>query len=356
MKTRNTLLAALVGILGTTAHGQVQLTVTGSTAFRANVLNRVPTLYDTGSLTSYTNSASAGTISYIGTISNKVSALGATTVTIALAFSGSGTGMTAVKNQAAIGVTDPSNPTGALINKVPDVAFSDVYPGAASPPIPDSAFDRSIVGVVPFVYCKNNALAGISNITREQAVLLMTASGDFGMPATYLGGASPNPVYLIGRDSGSGSRISVEKDIAFSGTPLLWATNGVGGLITTNGYSSGSLVRAVVASVPSAIGYLGLADFNVITNTATALTFQGVPYTPANVANGSYGLWGYEHVVNRVGGLSANQILVRNALLASIQDTTYQSTDPGYTNNFVAVQNMKVERGTDGGPITSLNF
>ncbi len=66
-------------------------------------------------------------------------------------------------------------------------------------------------------------------------------------------------------------------------------------------------------------------------------------------------MWGYEHIVNRVGGLSANQALVRDALIKAITDSAYQST-PIYTNSFVRLSQMQVERGADGGTITSLNF
>lgn len=353
MKTHKLLLAALLGCLGSTAaHAQVEVTVTGSTAFRSITLNRAAALFDPG-YTAVTNNATTGLITYTGTISNKVTSLGATQVKLRLSFSGSASGMLAVKNQTPISTAEAP---GTNINKVADLAFSDVFPGSASPPIPDSAFDRTVVGVVPFVFVKNNGLVGVTNVTRDQAVLLMTASGDGGMPASYLGGVSANPVYLIGRDSGSGTRISVEKDIGFSGTPLLWATNATGTLVTTNGYSSGGLVRSTVNGVTSAIGYMGLGDYNAILANATALSYNGVPYSHTNVATGSYALWGYQHVVNRVGGLSANQALVRDALVAAISDPAFQATDSAYAPNFVSLTDMQVERGADGGPITSKNF
>src|SRR5262249_51172867 len=97
-------------------------------------------------------------------------------------------------------------------------------------------------------------------------------------------------------------------------------------------------------------------DFNAISNNASRTSYEGVAFTPSAVANGAYAIWGYEHIVNRAGGLSANQVSVRNALIAAITDTTYQHTVPAYADNFVAVDEMQVERGTDGGPITSLNF
>jgi len=356
MKTTKTLLTLLAGLLlSAAAYAQVEVTVTGSTAFRAITIDRSASIFDAGYV-AVTNNASTGLITYSGTVAAAVPSLGSTPVKVRLSFSGSASGMLAVKNLSLISAADTP---GNNVNRVPDLALSDVFPGSATPPISDSAFERSVLGVIPFVWVINNALSGISNITREQAVLLMTASGSLsgvaGMPATYLGGSSTNPVYLIGRDSGSGTRISTEKDIGFVGAPLLWATNGAGVYITTNGYSSGGLERAVIGGKPDAIGYLGRADLAAIAVTATAISYDGVPYSEPAVAGGSYGMWGYEHIVNRVGGLSANQALVRDALIKAITDSAYQST-PIYTNSFVRLSQMQVERGADGGTITSLNF
>ena len=352
MKSEKTLLIALSSLLiAGTAYGQVELTLTGSTAFRSIAFDRVQNLYDPGSLTLLTYDSNRRT--YSGTVSNTVPALGNTVVTVYLGFSGSASGMLAVKNQTLIQV---ANLNSNLVSKAADLSFSDVFPGSATPPIPESSFDRAVVGVVPFVFVRNNSLAGVNNITRDQALLLMTASGEGGMPASYLGGTGADPVYLIGRDSGSGTRITTEKVIGFLGAPLLWATNGTGGFVTTNGYSSGSNVKTVVGTVPNTIGYLGLGDASGITNSATYLSLNGVAFSPATVANGSYALWGYEHLVNRVGGLSASQKLMSNALIAAIQDDAFQSTNPLYAPNFVPLSAMQVERGADGGVITSKNF
>ena len=360
MKNIKTLLALLTGsLVATAAHAQVELTITGSTAFRAITIDRVANLFDAGSRVGITNDATVGTITYSGTISNKVASLGNTPVTIRLSFSGSASGMLAVKNSTPVVTALSGGPGGPTTNKVPDLALSDVFPGSASPPIAESAFNRAVLGVVPFLFVRNNGLTGVNNITREQAVLLMTASGSIGgvdgMPATYLGGVSASPVYLIGRDAGSGTRISVHKDIGFNLTPVLWTTNGLGQYVTHAGHSSGGLERNVIAGKPDAIGYLGRADFAAIAGAATAMTYEGVAYSTASVTTGSYGLWGYEHIVNRAGGLSANQVLVRDALITSITDPAYQATAI-YANSFERLSDMVVERGTDGGTITSINF
>src|ERR1051326_7945982 len=256
MKKTKTLLTLLSGaLLSSAAYADVEVSLTGSTSFRAITIDRSASLYDNGSLNAVTNDASTGLITFSGTISNKVPSLANTPVKIRLSFSGSASGMLAVKNSTPISTAETP---GVNVTRVPDIALSDVFPGAATPPIASSAFDPDIqIGVILFVYVKNNQLTGITNITREQAVLLMTASGVGGMPATFLGGASANPVYMIGRDSGSGTRITVEKDIRFVGTPILWTTNGAGAYIQHAGHSSGGLDRDLIAVKSDAIGYLG---------------------------------------------------------------------------------------------------
>ncbi len=49
------------------------------------------------------------------------------------------------------------------------------------------------------------------------------------------------------------------------------------------------------------VGYLGSADATGIPGTAgcTFLTYNGVPYSPANIQNGSYTFWSFEHMYYR---------------------------------------------------------
>jgi hypothetical protein len=175
------------------------------------------------------------------------------------------------------------------------------------------------------------------------------------MPATYLGGSGTNSVYFVGRDAGSGTRITVYRDVGFYGNPTQWATNGAGAYIPApnGGYSSGANVANLVGTKSDAIGYIGVAD--LLANTGgngVALAYNGVPFSFPNLENGGYALWGYEHIVNRAGALSASQQAVRNALIAAVTNAGYQTTNSVYTNAFVSLSRMHVSRGDDGGPIT----
>ncbi len=371
MKLNRMLLPVLAGsLVAGVANAQVNVTITGSTAFRSITFNRSASLFDAGYIATGDTNIGPGT--YSGTMSNAVPQLGPTPVTVRLSFSGSGAGMAAVDAGTPVPTVDPI--TGTPHNLAPDISLSDVYPESAQPALDSSDFDQAIVGVIPFVWIRNNALAGITNVTREQALLLMSTSGIipnvttnggmtvtnlvYGMPATFLGGSSTNPVYLTGRDSGSGTRITIHKDIGYTGTsPRLWGLDAVGNLVLTNGYSSGGNERAVIANNTNVIGYLGLADAAAIAGQATQISYEGMAFSIAGVQNGAYPLWGYEHLVNRGGNtLSQNQQYIRDALIAAITNQGFQTTNSLYTGNFVDQANMHVKRGTDGGTITSLNF
>ncbi|MDB6066569.1 MAG: hypothetical protein JWR26_2777 [Pedosphaera sp.] len=363
MKIKNALvLLATASAVTMVAHADVQLTIVGSTAFRTVVKDRLALLFDAG-FTS--NTANSTTLFYSGTMQGAIPSLGNTPVTIRTDFSGSISGM----NDVANGVNQPCiNLNGSVTNVLSDIAFGEAYPSSATPALATSAFSTNhIVGVVPFVIAVNNNLynMGVTNITREQATLLMydsgSSGGTAGVPASFLGAtgaAATNTPYMIGRNSDSGTRISTEKVIGYTTAfENLWSTNGSGGYISLgdNGFSSGGSVASSIANGALSIGYLGLADFSTITNSAKALNFEGVAPTIANVASGAYPLWGYEHFYSRIG-LSANQATVRDALISALTNTTYQSTNTAWNLNFVGLSQMSVSRLTDGGQISGNTF
>jgi hypothetical protein len=366
------LIPVLLGtVLTGAARADYNLVLVGSTAFRSVVFDRAASLYDNGIFTKYTN-LNANTITYSGTMANVIPSFGTNTVNLRFSFSGSGSGMISVYNTALVPTVDLGNNT-TNNSFTADVSLSDVFPAAAN--LPDTAFDRQELGVVPFAFFHNNNVTdmnSVTNITREQAILLMTASGAvnsggniiYGMPTTYLGGSSTNSVYLVGRDSGSGTRITVQKDIAFTGTPVNWDfASGTPVISAAGGLSSGgTLVDQVRNTSYNAVGYAGLADITAGTKEGTGPTqvtrmkYCGVDCTHANVTTGAYPIWGYEHIVNRTGGLSTEQGQIRAALVSAITNPQYQSTNAVYNIPFSSLSDMQVQRGGDGADITSKNF
>jgi hypothetical protein len=121
------------------------------------------------------------------------------------------------------------------------------------------------------------------------------------------------------------------------------------------------------------IGYLGGADAGGIPASAgcTALTYNGVPYTPENVLNGSYTFWTFEHMyyrtgaaTNAVSGVSkayaddvADQIFSRDAQTDSSGnvDTNSPGTSPK-DGGVLFNKNAKFTRSAEGQPVTPLQF
>jgi hypothetical protein len=358
MNTKHILLSVLTGSLfaAITAQAALDVTVTGSTAFRSAVYDRAATLFDAGSYSSVTY---GGNTTYIGTMTNlpiTQPALGSQVVYLRFSFSGSGLGMADVDagNFLTTAQTGSSS-----ASKRADLALSDVYPNSANPPLSLSDFDDSVVSVVPFAFGVHTNLyrTGVTNVTKDQAYDLMTDSGVigsfYGMPQSYLGGSSTNVLYLVGRNSDSGTRITIFRDIGFYGNPTQWSTNGAGAFISVSGASSGGTVANLIGTYTNVVGYLGLSDLiNSSGNNGVAMAYNGVPFSIANVQNGRYALWAKEQMVNKVGALTAAQAAVRDALYAALTDQGFQTTNGVYTNYFVDLANMKVDRNDDGGPIT----
>jgi len=340
------LIALIFGLTTAAVSADTTVVITGSTAFRPIVYDRITNIL-TG--VTATNGADSNHRTFAGTVAGQPG-LGA--VTIACGFSGSGSGMISVRDQSSVSTTAG--------NLVPQVAFSDVFPETAG--IDGSIFKQDVVGIIPFVFFKNAALinstGGITNLTQRQVSYLMASSGT--LPTAYFGGSSTNDIlYLCGRDSGSGTRICTEACVYFSGTPANWwkNTNGVIEPAPGGGFSSGSALAANVAIFNNSIGYAGKPDANSFAS--TKINFEGYDASDENVATGKYSIWGYEHVVRKnsgTGAPSANQSTVINALITAMKDDAFQTGSALYFGNYVPESEMEVERTADGGPITSILY
>jgi hypothetical protein len=219
--------------------------------------------------------------------------------------------------------------------------------------IDPSQLQQDITLVSPVVYVKStntpNDLGPITNLTQRQAVQLEGGAGS--IPTSFFGGTSSvNPLYFVGRNSISAVRqvtdanIFATGDISFTNTspPSVFA-----------GATSGSQIDTIVAAIPDSIGIVGAQN----TNKLTLLSYEGVPYTPANVINGSYPLWGYERYIYFPSGPKAptpQQLQLIEAVEGAIEDPTVQASSV-WGNNFVdyPTVNNVVARSfdVDGGPI-----
>jgi hypothetical protein len=339
------------------AQAQVDLYITGSTAFRANAYRSIRLLFQnaTNSVLISQNPADPASgqnqVTWSGRITNL---FGSQTVTVRASYSGSVAGIQALaQNTSQTYLLNATPGDTATVSHQADLAFSDVF--QTSTIFQSPALSDFTVGVLPFAYVKSSVSpAAFTNITIQQLQAFMPNGL---LPASYFTGNTNDTatdLYLVGRDSGSGTRLTAQADSLFVGSPLLWGTNGSCGWIINSGYSSGSGVAGVLNSgCGAAVGYLGLSDAATVNGGANILRYDGtLPFNGtvgspdfSPVRNGVYSFWCYEHLFSRTGA-NANITAYRNALFTEIDKDVATSTSAVQTST------MQVTRSADGGPIT----
>jgi hypothetical protein len=253
-------------------------------------------------------------------------------------------------------------------------------------------FNGTPVAVVPFEWVlgsHTNAYTSVTNMTQQIARALFNVGY---VPQSFFTGASgsadtANYIYLIGRDEDSGTRIGALSESQNGVTNGVVKQYQVGDGATT--YSPISLVPGPSAlftepniSWPSAghsgyfgganvqyalnypnpgtsltfsankasgnsgasyfVGYLGLSDAkNAVgaSPAATALTYNGVPFSYTAVANGSYSFWTYEHcyrLASQDGTAVGTAIdTIADIIAQNDADISY-SASSGVTHNYNA--------------------
>lgn len=390
--------AIAVAALGALAFNAVQaagitIVVTGATAFR-----KIAQLRAADILAGETAVGTINTDSY-SLINGSIALDGVTysPVNIHFSLSGSKDGMLTLANGANVAkaLASTEGVPGGSSNPKAQVTFSDVFPETAG--LDSNLFAQAgtpqsrVVGVVPFVFYYNPAkspgLTNVANLTQRQVVKLFESSGV--IPASYFGGTTEDTVYLTGRDSLSGTRLCTDSCTYFAGTPAnyafgvlaggtytqataataasaAWVFNDASvnkGMSAYGGHSSGGSVKNDVTYGPYAIGYGGPSD--ALATGFSQFLYNGVAFDAANgvanVANGRYEVWGYEHVQYLpvgsaiAGAPDVNQVKLIEALKAAIRDDNYQKGIPAATDysssRFVPLSSMKVVRSSDGGSL-----
>jgi hypothetical protein len=190
----------------------------------------------------------------------------------------------------------------------------------------------SEVGVITFKWVRNPGKWTGSNVTDSQ---IRQALGGFCPLAVFTGNAADTSyIYVSGRDNQSGTRVNAFGDSGFGilTTPVQIEMNGsgvmqqVGGVYGGDfGYSSGGTLAGTLGANTTAatdslnggtgysvIAYLSVGDAaTAVTAGATELTYNGVPFSPAAVIEGTYTFWGNEYIYqanNVTSGTEANNI------------------------------------------------
>lgn len=409
MKTKALLAASALSLaLAPATQADVTINITGSTAFRSVTMQAiVNTLGGAQGAWEGTGSAlgSSNKASFKGTISG-ISG----TVTVNTNWNGSVEGMTIVgAGNATSGWIDSATATFAPANNgtfgnryavgaapktslVPTVACSDVYQASTAV---TASLESVIGGVIPFKYvASESAPATFTNMSDQ----LHEALWSLGVQSLSLftgDAADTRQVYAVGRDAGSGTRTTRLAETRYGITKPVtqWRVANSGGVATAfrlwpstveeavppsgsfndaalqgnGGYTSGSSIATILGSTSTsveirdasngllasgqsvvAVGHLGLNDAAVaVAAGAKELTYNGAAYSQANVRNGRYTAWGYLHVLNQTGALSADQIAARDAIVNAFGSSLLPfgaSVEAGIDFN-----TMNVSRSEDGG-------
>ncbi|MEN9573063.1 MAG: hypothetical protein RL514_918 [Verrucomicrobiota bacterium] len=401
---KNILTAAASLMLAASAHADFSIYITGSTAFRGAAYTSILSLYDAAGLNV---NASAGTAKPFTTIANPeapgkpvtagtvttysganamafsgtMPAFGSQIVTIYCLWSGSVEGIRDVTLNTSLdflstAVSQTSAFADAGQTTTADFAFSDVFQASTTYKTP--TLQGTKVGVIPFALVKNQgAPANLTNISHQQAITLF-ANGVVSLPFITgdLTGDTNKVACLIGRYNGSGTRYAVFADTGYgalkSSVNYKYSANAGPGstpaftAVTPDpnvGHTSGSSVKTDVSFAIStalnaagdtyvtgyAIGYLGVKDAYGVTGNGSGalnLTYDGAAYSPANVYNGTYTMWSYQHIYNK-SGLSTDKTTFKANLAAAIPNNLGSGTGA----SGLKLTDMSVQRSVDGGPI-----
>lgn len=257
------------------------------------------------------------------------------------------------------------------------------------------------VGVVPFKwFASNGSDANLTNMTPQLAqVLFQNGSAPLAL-WTGLNADHNRFVFATGRDPESGTRVItfaesgvgifnsgvIQYNPTFNGTAIQSiAFSGAGGFAAIpaippapaygqaeSGYPSGSnLARALRYSWPATgmspanrnggtfVSYLGGSDWGTATaaaggstvgaGPARELTWNGVPYSFSNVAEGRYSFWGYEYLMYNAD-LTGDALTLATTLTTNLQNLPVTASPS--TAVVLNLSDMKVQRTTDAGVIT----
>jgi phosphate transport system substrate-binding protein len=201
-----------------------------------------------------------------------------------------------------------------------DIGNSDIF-AEEKAGIDGKALVDHKVCVVGFAAVVNPEVT-VSNLTQKQLIAIYS-----GKITNWKKVGGPNQkIVIINRPKSSGTRATFKK----------YALNGieeVEGLALTE--DSSGTVRKTIAETPGAIGYLALSYVDV---TVRALNFNGVPATKANITNGKYPIWSYEHMYTK-GEASG---LAKEFLNYMVSSEVQEKLVPAL--GYIPISEMKVTR------------
>lgn len=256
-----------------------------------------------------------------------------------------------------------------------DTSMSDSFQSSSPFPTPGLLEENPAgngVGVVQFFWVKGlqespdvpaASYNALTNMSPLQAQLLL-AAGE--LPLSLFTGVASDSAYdviLLGRNTDSGTRLDAEAEPGYGfgqsenqyqtvGSPITSLVN-----VGDNGYASGgTLATALKTSITGGtlddsghpfilVGYLGRSDKNTaVAGGAVVLKYAGNDGTvDANIQNGLYTFWAYEHAYYKSGLGTVKQ----NAI--NLYSNQLRLTDA--IQSGILLSSMGVSRSVEGGVV-----
>lgn len=360
MKTSKIVLPLATSLLlaATSAHAQVTINISGAVAFRDTGYRATRALFGANLVSQNPADGPSAPTALKVTWTGKIPALFADQpVTVRAFYNGAVAGIQDLTQNRNVSFLSSSTAGDTnTINLQADIAYSSVFQQSTefqTPVLADTRF-----GATPITLVKSSsAPAGLTNITTHQ---FKTLAANGSAPAWFFTGNTNDTqtIYFINRDPTAGQRVTLFKESLFTGNPISyqWNTNTSQFAVDPTGRNAGQIVTHLNNFGP-AISYLVTADSINVNSGLNVLNYNGVrpfngPFSTLNndyapLTTGKYGLWVYEHLLNRTTA-SGNVIAFRNALIAAIQ--TELLTSP----NSIPLNRLRVERSADGAPVTPI--
>jgi len=412
--TKTILMAGILSLaIGSLANATTVVRFTGSTAFRANTQKAIVHTFDSLPLAAGLSDINgSGDSIFSGNIGGNpvivkchwtgseagVQAVAKPTVTVSFLPDSAVATATQITNGSTYAgfhtLTSGDLSTYPNVNESANVALADAWQASSAyygvskgyaTLTGGNSYAGGVVGVVTFKWLASPN-ATITDITGKQAQVLYSSGY---LPQSQFTGNTADDskyIYAIGRDSGSGTRLTMVTEIGFGSLqncvqydPQTAANAEVSGtgvtidhmaiLSGTAGYASGGpLVKAIANTGPvdtvnggnvTIVGYAGQTDADGagqgIAAGAKELSYNGVLLgsmsVDANVQKiieGKYTFWGYEHLY--YNGLTGISKTVADNVAKQIREGSASAQAAPLDAPRPYLGEMKVSRSTDGAP------
>lgn len=399
MKLKTTLMFGVLALAAGNASAAVKVfNISGATAFRASMNNAIISVLGGEGVTKYAYTGTQGIAGsnraiFVGTLA----AFPGDTIIVRTEQNGSTAGVRNVEDNTPItylstnvredGTPGPGNPVttagynlgGAGLDApetetaIPQWAFSDVDKLLSDRP--NATLNGLPVGVVPFMFLAGEGAPVALNNMTDQLHRTLWSTGQ--VPISFFTGDTNDATTVLatGRNNGSGTRATIlaeteygaftnvqQFNASFTGTRtdsfptgalLTLSSFGNGGHPSNSGVrelltrssqnlksSGGSPIDAIFVS------YLTISDaLSALTEGAQEMTYNGVAFSPVNVKNGLYSLWGYQQFY--IDDDATADELIFDAAVRPLIPATLDGVDG------IQIGDMNVTRsGGDGGPIS----